>query len=111
MKDCILQGKGILLVFKLDGTCFKLRKNADVMVAREKGVLNDNAYSKYVEGYEQYLMKHLTLMKNNSMNECRYCEMRYHVRGNVPGNCSAKGVHEPLWDFGKDPENVLNCGI
>ena len=74
MKDCIMQGKGILKVFKLDGTCFKLRKNAEVMLAREKGVLTDNAFNKYLEGYEQYLLKHLNLMKDNSMNECKKCE-------------------------------------
>lgn len=37
--------------------------------------------------------------------------MRYHIRGNTQGNCTADdGKHEPQYDFEKD-ENVLNCEI
>lgn len=79
--------------------------------AYEKGIMPEEAYSKYLQGRESYLMKHLTLMKNNEMNICRKCEMRYHIRGNTDGQCTADDrKHEVQYDFDKD-ENVLNCEI
>lgn len=74
LKDCVLQGKGIMSVFKLDGTCFKFRKHAEVLQAYEKGILIETAHARYLEGRESYLLKHLKLMKENDMNECKKCE-------------------------------------
>ena len=77
-------------------------------------MLTQTAQERYFQGRTSYLTKHLNLMKTNQMNECKNCEMRYHVRGNVKGQCAAAlpdGVHEPAYDFEKDPTNVLNCEI
>ena len=87
LKDCITQGKGIKKVFVLDGTCFRFRRHPEVVDAGDKGILTFAAYTRYLEGRKSYLLKHLNLMKSNSMNECSKCEQRYHIRGNVPGNC------------------------
>eukprot|EP00347_Sterkiella_histriomuscorum_P006207 403353651 len=112
LKDCLLQGKGIMSVFKLDGTCFKFNKHAVVEEAYTQGILTEEAHSKYLEGRESYLLKHLQLMKDNEMNECRKCEQKYYIKANQEGQCYVgQGSHEPLYDFEKDPENVLNCTI
>ena len=107
LKDCIMQSALVKQVFVLDGTCFKFRSHKDVLGCIALGILTEAAESKYRQGRESYLIKHLNLMKNNSMNECSKCEQRYHVRGNVPGNCSAagpEGVHTAKYDFNKDPK-------
>jgi hypothetical protein len=68
--------------------------------AYSRGIINDEAHNKYLEGRESYLIKHLTLMKNNDMNICRKCEQKYHIRGNRPGMCyHEEGVHEAQYDF------------
>ena len=69
-------------VFILDGTCFKFRHHKDVQKAFDNGILNEKAGEKYLQGRESYLLKHLQLMKDNDMNECKKCEQRYHIRGN-----------------------------
>lgn len=114
LKDCITQGKGIKKVFVLDGTCFKFRKHLEVCTAHDAGILTESAFARYLEGRTSYLLKHLNLMKSTSMNECKKCEMRYHIRGNIPGNCNASlpdGIHDPKYDFTKDPSNILNSEI
>ena len=65
LKDCLLQGSGIMSVFNLDGTCFKFRSHADVTNAYGNGILTEDAYAKYLQGRESYLLKHLTLMRDN----------------------------------------------
>ncbi len=82
--------------------------------AHENGVLTEAGYARYMQGREIYLNKHLNLMKNNSMNQCKKCDMRYMVKGNIKGNCSASqpdGIHDPMYDFEKDTTNILNCEI
>ena len=114
LKDCILQGKGIKQVLVLDGTAFKFRRHAEVVQAYESGTLTEAGFQRYMEGRIIYLNKHLNLMKTNQMNQCKKCEMRYMVRGNIKGNCTASlpdGVHDPMYDFTKDPDNILNCEI
>ena len=39
LKDCILQGKGIMRVFQLDGTCFKFLKHPLVEQAFYSGII------------------------------------------------------------------------
>ena len=76
--------------------------------------MTEPTFEKYMEGRTSYLLKHLNLMKNNSLNECKNCEMRYHIRGNAPGQCPSalpSGVHDPAYDFTKDPDNILNSFI
>ena len=70
LKDCVLQGKGIMQVFFLDGTCFRFKKHVEVYAAHERGVLTETAFERYLEGRHSYLLKHLNLMKKSSMNEC-----------------------------------------
>ena len=48
LKDCLLQGKGIMQVFILDGTCFKFRRHPDVVKAFENGILTEEAGNKYL---------------------------------------------------------------
>jgi hypothetical protein len=74
LKDCILQGKGILQVFNLDGTCFRFKKHAEVMTAYKNGAMTEDALSRYLYGRNEYLLKHLNLMKDNDMNECAKCD-------------------------------------
>ena len=82
LKDCVLQGKAIMTVFVLDGTCFKFAHPAKVEKAYEQGLLEEAAWEKYKEGRISYLTKHLTLCKNNAMNICTNCEQKYYVKGN-----------------------------
>ena len=109
-----MQGKGILKAFALEGTAFRFKKHAEVCKSYEAGILVEEAYQKYLEGRHSYLIKHLTIMKNMSMNQCKKCEQRYHIRGNLPGQCVEalpSGTHDPQYDFTKDSENVINCEI
>ena len=47
LKDCVLQGKGIMSVFQLDGTTFKFRKNRDVLPCIDAGILTPTAQERY----------------------------------------------------------------
>lgn len=50
-------------------------------------------------------------MKNNEMNLCKKCGLRFHVRGNAMGQCNADETrHEAKYDFSKS-EDVLECEI
>jgi len=70
------------------------------------------AWAKYQEGRRSYLTKHLTLARNNKMNICKKCDQKYYVAGNVVGSCYAdEQTHIAMYDFTKDPSNVLNCAI
>jgi len=76
LKDCVLQGKGIMKVFNLDGTCFKFKKHEEVEAAYAGGLLEEAAMAKYRDGRQSYLLKHLTLFKDNDLNVCRKCDQR-----------------------------------
>jgi hypothetical protein len=74
--------------------------------------MEEAAWARYQEGRKSYLIKHLTLARDNKMNVCTKCEQKYYVRGNVPGCCyTDEGIHSPMCDFTKDLDNVLNCII
>ena len=87
LKECVLAGKTIMKVFVLDGTCFKFRKPVIVEQVYNAGNLEESAWEKYKEGRISYLTKHLTLAKNNAMNICVNCEMKYYVKAKGL-NCS-----------------------
>ena len=78
------------------------------------GILTENAWAMYQDGRRSYLMKHLTLCKNNKMNICRTCEGKFFVAANEDGACVKPGVkdgpHTPMYDF-TISENVLECEI
>ena len=112
LKECITKGKAIMAVFQLDGTCFKFLKPKLVADAHEKGLMEEEAWNGYQEGRKSYLQKHLTLCKDNNMNLCSKCDQKFYVAGNRPGACWVdQGIHNQMYDFTKDPANVLNCEI
>ena len=47
LKDCVLQGKGIMCVFQLDGTSFRFRKNREVLACIDGGILTSTAQERY----------------------------------------------------------------
>lgn len=78
--------------------------------AHNNGLMEEAAWAKYLEGRQSYLLKHLTLARDNKMNVCKKCEQKYYVAGNRAGSCYAdQGTHVAGYDFDKDRENVLNC--
>ena len=110
LKECVTKGKAIMAVFQLDGTCFKFQKPAQVEAAHDAGLIQEVAWQKYLEGRKSYLTKHMTLARDYKMNVCKKCDMKYYVAGNRAGACSVdQGLHDPSYDFTKDPDNVLNC--
>ena len=111
LKECVLAGKTIMKVFTLDGTCFRLNKPALVEPVFNAGNIEQDGWDKYCEGRKAYLLKHLTLCKQNAMNICKKCEQKYYVKA-AGLNCSKgkDGVHSPQYDFAKD-DNVLNCEV
>eukprot|EP00349_Pseudokeronopsis_sp_Brazil_P005485 CAMPEP_0202958282 /NCGR_PEP_ID=MMETSP1396-20130829/2645_1 /ASSEMBLY_ACC=CAM_ASM_000872 /TAXON_ID= /ORGANISM="Pseudokeronopsis sp., Strain Brazil" /LENGTH=60 /DNA_ID=CAMNT_0049676271 /DNA_START=128 /DNA_END=310 /DNA_ORIENTATION=- len=44
LKDCILQGKGIMKVFKLEGTAFRFQSHPNVVACYESGILLEEGY-------------------------------------------------------------------
>ena len=83
-----------------------------VAEAHDKGFMEEAAWSRYQEGRKSYQIKHLTLAKNNNMNICSKCDQKFFVAGNRDGACWAdQTTHIAMYDFTKDPDNVLNCGI
>ena len=97
-----------MTVFKLDGTCFKFHKPDVVEGVYKSGNMEQEAWEKYQEGRVSYLTKHLTMCKNNKMNVCVNCDMKYYVKGNPTCSKSLSGHCTPKYDFTKD-DNVLNC--
>ena len=47
LKECVSKGKAIMLVFQLDGTCFKFQKPQLVETAYQNGLIEDEAWLKY----------------------------------------------------------------
>ena len=47
LKDCILQGKGIMSVFKLDGTAFRFQHHNKVHACYEAGLMEDIAWDRF----------------------------------------------------------------
>ena len=74
LKECVLAGKTIMTVFKLDGTCFKFHKPDIVEAVYNAGNMNQDAWERYQEGRVTYLTKHLTMCKNFKMNICVNCD-------------------------------------
>ena len=100
-------------VFQLAGTAFKFLHPTKVEAAYHGGILTDEAWAKYQDGRKQYLLKHLTLCKNNKMMICKVCEGKYFITANEPGACGAgkdDDAHIPAYDFSIS-ENVLECAI
>ena len=112
LKDSVLKSNIVMSVFKLDGTCFKFRKWNEVVAANNAGNMEEAAWERAQEGYKSFMTAQLTLCKNNNMNICKTCDMRYYVAAQHTG-CGKNngGAHNPGWDFTVDPDNVLNCGI
>mmetsp|Transcript_25411 Transcript_25411/g.28220 ORF Transcript_25411/g.28220 Transcript_25411/m.28220 type:complete len:170 (+) Transcript_25411:6-515(+) len=108
LKECVLAGEGILAVFKLDGTCFKLKKRDQLGACYEGGLIPDDAWEEYLTAYDIYMTNHLAIVKRTKNNICRKCEKRYH--NTVTKDCSAGGDHEPSYDFDQD-EDILKCKI
>jgi hypothetical protein len=101
-----------MTIFKLDGTCFRFNKYEHVK--QNFGLLTEEAQERYEAGYTNYLTKLLIVFKRSHMNICTQCEAHYNTLGNKPGSCHTKGataLHIAMYDFEKDPENVLNCKI
>ena len=61
--------------------------------------MEDEAFSKYLEGRHSYLLKHLTLAKNNAMNVCSSCEMKFYVTDKRADSCQGERKHEAKYDF------------
>ena len=112
LKDCVLQGPAIMSVFKLDGTCFKFQEWENIVAANEAGKLEPEAWEKAQQGHVSHMTKLLTMCKQNNMNICKACKMRYYKAAEHT-NCGANdcGPHTPKYDFALDAENVLNCEI
>ena len=47
LKDCVLQGKTIMTVFVLDGTCFKFAHPTTVEKVYNAGNMEEEAWTKY----------------------------------------------------------------
>ena len=111
LKECVLAGKAIMAFFKLDGTAFKFHKWDKLVALNQTGVIEPAAWEKACEGRTAYLTKWLTMCKQNNMNICKLCDMRFH-NGAAHINCGANnmGPHNAKYDFTID-ENVLNCEI
>ena len=112
LKDACVSSAIVMSVFKLDGTCFKFKKWEEIEAANAAGNVEPQAFERAQEGYKCYMIHNLTLCKNNNMNMCKACGMRYYNAATHTG-CTANGggAHVPGWDFSIDPDNVLNCGI
>ena len=110
LKECVLAGKAIMKVFTLDGTCFKLNKPAAVEPVYKAGSLNQEGWDKYCEGRKIYLTKQLTMCKQNKMNYCRFCDIRYYIAAKKDCGKKKDTKCEPLYDFTKD-DDVLNCEV
>ena len=108
LKECVLAGKTIMTVFKLDGTCFKFQKPDIVEAVYKAGNMEQAGWEKYSAGRVTYLTKHLTMCKNFAMNICVNCDTKYYVKGKPTCSLSQSGTCTPKYDFTKD-ENVLNC--
>ena len=92
LKECVLAGKGILKIFYLDNTTFKFHKHAQVIAF--EGLFEPEAFLKYLQGRTSYLNKHLTLAKDNGMNVCKRCEVKFYVKGNPADACLGDRKHE-----------------
>ena len=63
-----------------------------------------------MEGRKSYLLKHLTLAKNNGMNICARCEAKFYITGNREDSCMGEHKHIQKYDWTKS-EDVLECEI
>ena len=111
LKDCV-KVEGTKRVFSIEGTAFRFVHHTKVEEAYQAGILTETAWARFQDGRRQYLVKHLTLCKNNKMNICKNCEGKYFVSANENGKCT-KGDNQPCdpqYDFTKS-EDVLECGI
>lgn len=110
LKECVLAGKAIMKVFTLDGTAFRMNKPAVVEQVYKAGNMEEEAWLKYCEGRKLYMTKQLTMCKNNAMNICRHCDIRYYVKANKDCGKKKDTKCEAQYDFTKD-DNVLNCEV
>ena len=108
LKECVLAGDGIMQVFKLDGTSFRLQKRDQMQQCYDAGLIPEDAWQDYLVAYDIYMTNHLGIVKRTSNNVCSKCEKRYHTT--VVKNCPSGGDHTPAYDFDKD-EDVLKCKI
>ena len=104
LKECVLAGDGIMQVFKLDGTCFRMQKRDHMQECYESGLIEDSAWEKYLEAYDVYLENFLKILKRTNNNVCRKTGKRYHESTNKDGE------YEPTYDFSLD-EDVMKCKI
>ena len=109
LKDCA-KTPATSMVFVIDGTAFKFKHPTEVEAAFNAGILSEQAWATYQDGRRQHLTKHLTLCKDNKMNVCKNCEIKYFLTANQSGACTKGDAHEPQYDFSKS-ENVLECEI
>ena len=113
IKDVCKQ-EGVKRVFVLNGTAFSFLHPTKVAEANAQGVLTEAAWAAYQEGQKSYWTKHLNLCKNNKMNICRYCEMKFFITANEDGVCTKpaveSGPHVAKFDFDLN-EDVLQCEI
>ena len=107
LKEWVLDGKGIMSVFKLDGTSFRMRKRDTIQSWYDAGIIPDDAWEEYLVAYDQWLTNLLLIWKRTENNICSKCEKRYHISSTK--GCK-DGDHTPSYDFEKD-EDVLNCKI
>ena len=110
LKECVLASRLIMSVFKLDGTCFKFQKWDKIIAVNATGNMEPEAWEKAQQGHISYLTKHLTLCKQNRMNICKKCDMKYYDAAQNTRVCGVdEGRCDPRYDFTIDPDNVLNC--
>ena len=63
LKQCVLDGKTIMTVFKLDGTCFKLQDLDTIKAVYEAGNMEEQAWTRCQEGWAAHAAKQEELKK------------------------------------------------
>ena len=107
LKECVLDGAGIMSVFKLDGTSFRMRKRSQIQACYDAGIIPEDAWEEYLVAYDKWLTNLLLICKRTENNICSKCEKRYHISST--SGCT-HGEHTPSYDFEID-EDVLKCKI
>ncbi len=95
LEECIVQSKGVMVVFELEGTTFRLKRSKYIEAAHKGGVVTAEALAKYNVGLAFHLTKWGNLLKEKKMNLCKSCEKRYEEANNTEGLCTILGTHQP----------------
>ncbi|CAI2382935.1 unnamed protein product [Moneuplotes crassus] len=108
LKECVLAGEGIMQVFKLDGTSFRLQKHDHLIACNDAGLISDDVWEEYLAAYDIYMDNFLKIVKRTKNNICKKCDKRYHTSAGK--DCPEGDNCEPSYDFELD-EDVLKCKI